>query len=116
MSDEHTKKILEDDLKEDTLRSMLHDFYNRKMLPIIVLLWVDFLIFLALAVFSAVKFFETDRTKCQIMYAVIFLCCVQVFVLIKIFAWQMIHRNSIKREIKRLRADITELNETVKGK
>ncbi len=105
-----------DDSKEYTLRSMLTDFYNRKMLSIIILLWVDFLIILALAIFSAVKFFRTYQTKSQIMYAAIFICCFQLFILIKTFAWQMIHRNNIKRQIKRLQLQIAELSQAVKNK
>ena len=105
-----------DDSKEDTLRSMASEFYNRKMLSSIILVWSYFLVFLALAVFSGIKFFGTDQTKYQIMYAAIFVCCFHFFVLIKIFAWQMIHRNSIKREIKKLKVCITELSETVKAK
>jgi len=96
--------------KEGTMRSMIRDFYNRKMLSVIILLWVDFLIILALAVFCGIKFFKTDQTQYQIMYATIFLCCTQIFILIKIFAWQMIHRNSIKREIKHLELRIAELD------
>ncbi len=104
------------DSKEDTLCSMLKDFYNKKMLFWIIILWVYFLVFLALAVFSGIKFFKTDQTRYQIMYAAVFVCCIQFFVLIKIFAWQMIHRNNIKREIKRLEIRVAELKQTVKEK
>ena len=34
----------------------------------------------------------------------------------KIFAWEMIHRNSIRREIKRLELRIAELSQIVRGK
>ena len=119
MNDEQIKKMLEDtynDSKEDTLRSMLGDFYNKKMTSIIILVWIDFLIILALAIFSGIKFFKTDQTGSQIMYAAIFVCCTQFFVLIKVFGGQMIAKNSIKREIKKLELRIAELNETVKNK
>jgi uncharacterized membrane protein YbjE (DUF340 family) len=102
--------------KEDTLRGMARDFYNRKMLSSIILVWVYFLIFMGLAVYSANEFFRADNTRTQIMYAAIFTICIQMFGLVKIFAWQMIHKNSIKREIKRLEIRIAELNETVKSK
>ena len=119
MNDEQIKQIIEetyDKLKENTMCSMLKDFYNKKMLFWIILLWVYFLVFLALAVFSGIKFFKTDLTRYQIMYAAVFVCCIQFFALIKIFAWQMIHRNNIKREIKRLELRIAELTETLKNK
>jgi len=119
MNEEQVKKIIEgtyDDSKEDTLRSMLRDFYNKKMTSIIIVVWIYFLIFLALAIFSGIKFFKTDVAQFQIMYAAIFVCCIQVFVLIKIVAWLMITKNNIKREIKRLELRIAELSETVKSK
>jgi len=119
MNDEQIKQIIEetyDKSKENTMCSMLKDFYNKKMLFWIILLWVYFLVFLALAVFSAIEFFKTDQTRYQIMYAAIFVCCIQFFALIKIFAWQMVHRNGILREIKRLELRIAELTETLKNK
>ncbi len=103
-----------DDSKENTLWLMLKDFYNKKMLFWIILIWVYFLIFLAIAVLSAIGFFQTDQTRYQIMYAAIFVCCIQFFALIKIFAWQMVHRNGIHREIKRLELRIAELTENLK--
>ena len=119
MNDEQIKQIIEntyDKSKENTMWSMLKDFYNKKMLFWIVLLWVYFLVFLALAVFSAIEFFKTDQTRYQIMYAAVFVCCIQFFALIKIFAWQMVHRNGILREIKRLELRIAELTEICKNK
>lgn len=112
MNDEQIK----DNLKEDSIWSMARDFYSRKMLSIVILVWIDFLIFFGLIIFSGIKFFATDQTKAHILYAAIFVCCVQCICMIKIFAWQMIHRKSIKQEIKRLELHIAELKETVKNK
>ena len=50
------------------------------------------------------------------MYAVIFGLFVEGIALMKIFAWQMLARNSVKREIKRLELRIAELNEAVKSR
>jgi len=105
-----------DDSFDYSLWSMVGQFYNRKMLSIIILVWVYSLIFIALAIFSGIKFFEVDQSRDQLMYAVIFICSVQFVVLMKIFAWQMIHRNSIKGEIKKLELHIAELCDTVKNK
>ncbi len=102
--------------KEDMLWSMIKQFYNRKMLSVIILGWVYFIIVLALAVLSGIRFFESEQTKDQIMYAAIFVCCVQLVSLIKVFAWQMIHRNGIKQEIKRLELRIAELGKAVKNR
>ena len=59
---------------------------------------------------------SAKQTKHQIMYAVIFGLFVEGIALMKIFAWQMLARNSVKREIKRLELRIAELNEAVKSR
>jgi positive regulator of sigma E activity len=119
MSDEPIKKIIEDsydDSKEETLRSMASDLYSRRLLSTAILVWVWAIIFIALAVFSAVQFFKTDQTQWQIMYAALFILGAHGVGLMKIFAWEMVHRHSIKREIKRLELRVAELSETIKGK
>jgi len=116
MNEEQMKKMIEDvydDSKEDTLRSMLTEFYSRRMLSTAILVWANFLFFLILAVISAALFFQTDQTKYQIMYAAVFICFLQWSTLTKIFAWQVTHKNSIKREIKRLEIRVAELARTI---
>jgi len=97
------------DSREDTIRSMLSELYSRKMAAVTAVMWVIGVLFLAAAVYSAVAFFGTPETKGQILYATVFICSFYAIGLIKIFAWQMLHRNSIKREIKRLERRIAEL-------
>ena len=119
MDDELIKKIIDDNYdvaREDTILSMARDFYSRKMLSTAIIVWVWAILFIAGAVYSAVQFFKNVETKSQILYAVVFICCCQFITLMKIFAWQMIHRNSLKRELKRLELRIAELSETVKNK
>ena len=119
MNEEQTKKILNDtydDSKEDTICSIARDLYNKKELATLIWVWGNSLVFLALIVFSSIKFFQTDQTKYQIMYAAIFICCVQIIILAKIVCWQTIQRNKITREIKKLELRIAELSETVKNR
>ena len=119
MNEEEIKKIINgtyDDSKEDTIRSIVSDFYSRKLLSTAILVWIWAVIFFGGAVYSAIKFFEVDDTKSQIMYAAIFVPCVLAIGFMKVFAWGMVHRHSIKREIKRLELRIAELSETVKNK
>ena len=119
MDQEQIKKIIEDtydDSKEDTLLSMVGQLYSRKMLSSLIAHGAYSLVFIALAVFCGVKFFQTLQVQFQIMYAAIFVCCIQFVILRKNIYWQMLHKNSISREIKRLEIRIAELNETVKNK
>jgi len=98
-----------DDSQEDTLWSMFRDFYNRKMLPIALVAWAFFLVVAAVAVFAAVRFFASEQVRDLIAYATLFVICCLCFCLIKIFAWQMIHRNGLKRQIQRLELRVADL-------
>jgi len=112
MNDENVRKMIEDtydDSREDSIRAMLSEFYGRRMRATAAFIWAMGLLFFVLAVYSAVRFFDAVETRDQIMYAATFICSVYLLGLMKIFAWQMIHRNSIKREIKRLELRLAEL-------
>ena len=98
-----------DDSQEDTLRSMFCDFYNRKMLPVVIALWAFFLVVAGVAVLAAVRFFASDQVKDLIAWATLFVICCLCFCLIKVFAWQMIHRNGLKRQINKLELRVAEL-------
>ena len=106
------RKILDDtydDAREDSIRSMIGDFYSRKMLSTTVLIWFWAIVFLVAAGYTAMKFFETDEAQNQIMYASIFVCLVQFIGLMTVFAWQLMARNRVQRAIKRLELRIAEL-------
>ena len=112
MNDERIRQMIDgnyDNSREDSIRSMLSEFYSRKMAATAALVWTIGILFCAAAVYSAVAFFRTAETKDQIMYATIFITCSNGMGLMKVFAWQMLHRNSIKREIKRVELQIAEL-------
>jgi hypothetical protein len=118
MKDEEIRRIINDtcdDSGEDSIRSMIGDFYNRRMLSTAVPIWAVGLIFVAGAIYSAVRFFRTGsgETKRQILYATLFICLLNLIGLLKIFAWQMIHRHGVKREIKRLEIRIAELTKSL---
>lgn len=119
MNNEQIKKIIEDAYdvpREDTVMSVVRDFYSRKMLGTAILVWAFGIIFFAGAAYSGIQFLNTDQTKCQIMYAALFICFVHGIGLMKIFAYGMVHRHSIKREIKRLEIRIAQLSESIKGR
>ena len=119
MNDEQLKKIIEDtydDSKEDSLFSMVGQLYSRRMFSSFIVHAAYSLPFAAGVVFCGIKFFKTDQTQFHIMYAAIFVCCIQVCIFSKAKYWQMLHKINISREIKRLELRIAELNETVKNK
>jgi len=119
MNEEEIKKIIEntyDDSREDTLLSMVGQLYSQKMVPSMIVHFAYSLPFMVGAVFCGIKFFKTDQTQYQIMYAAIFVCCIQFCIFSKAKYWQMLYKINTSREIKRLELRIAELNETVKNK
>ncbi len=119
MNEQEFKKRIDQEYepsRENSLLSMAREFYNKKMRSIVILVWIFALIFIAGAAVCAILFAKTDQVKSLILYATLFIVCVHWLDLMKIFAWQMIHRNSLKREIKRLELRIAELTEAVKSK
>lgn len=113
MSEQEIRKMIDevyDDSKEEGIRQMMKDFYNRRMRGMVILLWSMFVVIGVPAVLCAVAFFEADEVKDQILYATLFAVLMQSLGLIKVFAWQIIHRNSIKRELKRLELRIAQLS------
>ncbi len=112
MSDGSAKRVVDpmhNDSGEDSILWMLSEFYSPRMRAVAVFIWVIGLAFLILAIYSAVRFFRVTDTKHEVLFATIFICCFNGIGLMKVFAWQMIHRNSIKREIKRLELRLAEL-------
>jgi len=103
------------DSKADTLRSLLKEFYNRRMRTVVILVWVAAMVLIAGMVLCGVEFFATESVKYEIMYAAVFVCLFTWVADMKIFAWLMMHRNSIKREIKRLELRIAETGTENKG-
>jgi hypothetical protein len=118
MNDQQIKRIIEDSYdqsREDGLRSMAGDFYSRKLRSSVIAAWAGGLVFLALLTSSAVQFFKARDTQQEILYATLFIVGIQGIVMMKIFSWQMIHRCSIKRDIKKLELRVAELAESRKA-
>jgi hypothetical protein len=121
MNDEEIRKIIDDqgeydESKESSMYSYLRDFYSKKMLWVALNVFVCYSVCLALMIFCAFKFFRTDHLGYQIMYAAIFICCNAWIGFVSVFAWVMMQRPRINREIKILELRIAELTETVKNK
>ena len=114
MSEEEIKRMMDslpqyDDRRGESYVSMVRDFYSRRMLSIALLVWAFAIAFLAGATYCGIQFLRADQTKWQIMYASLFILFVEGIALMKIFAWQMIAKNSVNREVKRLELCIVEL-------
>jgi len=119
MSDDQIKRIIEDDYddsKEETLRTIARDFYSRKFRSAAILTWIWSLLFIALAAYSAMQFFEAGQTREQIMYAALFILGAHGVGLMKILAWQMLFRYGMRRDLKRFELSMAELGEMLRSR
>lgn len=102
--------------REDSYLAMAREFYSRKHLETAFIVWGNFLFFFALGCAAAVMFFLSDDLTDQIMYAALFVCFMQWSTLIKVYAWQVMQKIQVKREIKRLELRVVELTQAVMAK
>jgi hypothetical protein len=119
MNEEQIKKIIDDvydNFEEDSLLSMVGQLYSKRMFNSFIAHFLYGLPFMIGAVYCGIKFFKTDQSQFHIMYAAIFVCCIQFCIFSKAKYWQMLYKINTSREIKRLELRIAELNETVKNK
>ena len=121
MDKEQIKMIIDnspeyDESKEDSYISWVRSGLKNTQRWAIFLVFAHFFFFLSLAIVCGVLFAITDSAKYQIMYAALFVCCILIGYLIKVFGWVMVSRNSLRREINRLELRIAELIETIKDK
>lgn len=106
IEDEALARALEEepsifDLVADTLRGRLR-FLN--------MLGVAFaLIFMALGVFCAVRFFRVEGTRELIAWAVGFGWCMMAVGFVKIWYWMELSKHAVMREIKRVELEIAAL-------
>lgn len=71
-------------------------------------------VFFALAVFSAVRFFQAEDTRLVLTWAVAFMFCMNAVSMLKMWWWMEINKNAITREVKRLELQIAQLAARIK--
>jgi len=102
-----------DPAREDSIRDLLMTGFRGRLRWAGIIVWLDLILFSALAVFTAVSFFAAETVRDQIMYATLFALAMIFIATIKMWYWMLVHRNAIKREVKRLELRIAHLAETL---
>lgn len=90
------------DTEVDTLGSVLADMTRGQSLFLQVFPALYTVVFLGLAVFSAMRFFTVDDVQSWIGYATLFLTSMIIVAILKLWYYLVWVRNSVMREIKRL--------------
>ena len=95
--------------REEGLLGQWARIYRGKLRWMAIFATIESIAGLVLIVLAAVEFFQTDDTRWQIFYATAILLLAMLLLLIKLWGWMQMNRNSIQREIKRLELRILEL-------
>ncbi len=64
---------------------------------------------MAAAVWLAILFFGTEEIRDMILYATLFNTCMLAIASVRLFLWQLLLRQGVMREIKRLELRLVEL-------
>ena len=92
-----------------TLREMIADSFRRRGRWIVIMVWIELYTFFALSVFCAWKFFHVTETRDLILWSVSFLLVALGTVMLKLWYWMLLNRNTVLREVKRLELQIAQL-------
>lgn len=99
---------------EPSMFTLVMDTFRgrHKWLVMMTVFWS--LVFLVLAIVSAVKFFNAEDSRNLMLWAVAFLCCMSCVSMMKVWFWMELNKNALMREIKRLELQIARLAGRIK--
>ena len=99
-----------DAAREESFREMLAGTFSGRTRWMTVLVYVYIFAFTALMVVSIVAFFGADATdtRAHILWATSFLMSSVFVAFLKLWIWNVMNRNAIVREVKRLELRLAE--------
>ncbi|MFQ5590993.1 MAG: DUF6768 family protein [Phycisphaerae bacterium] len=112
LSHEETYYDLE---KEEGVLRQMAGIFRGKMRWMAIVATIYSVMLPVLIILAANEFFQTEDTKWQIFYATGILLLAMLLLLVKLWGWMQMNRNSIQREIKRLELRIVELGRQQKS-
>ena len=101
-------------LDEQSMPEMFTGLFQDKLRWITILSVVMMLIWLGLAIYCAIQFFNTDDLKMLITWSGGFFFCMMAVLAFKIWNWMQMDKNALMREIKRLELQISMLRSNEK--
>ncbi|BBM85883.1 DUF6768 family protein [Candidatus Uabimicrobium amorphum] len=95
--------------QQQSLSQMVMDTFRGKNRWLSILVYVYIFVFFALSVYCAVKFFHVETTRELIGWGLGFVFGQFVVMMLKVWYWMEMQKNSITREVKRLELKIVHL-------
>ncbi len=87
---------------QDSVCTLMASTFRGKLAWMSILVCVYMLVFMAIAVVSAVLFFRAETTRGMILAATVFIVTTGMISTMKLWSWNMMWRNSILARIDRL--------------
>jgi prolipoprotein diacylglyceryltransferase len=118
-TDERMKAILReadeaagyDPDRQDSLRDVLMTGFRGRLKWAGIVSWVYIALFAVVAAVAAARYFGVSAVRDQIMYATLFALSMAIVLTAKLWYWQLVHRHTLQRELKRLEYAVTRLVE-----
>ena len=101
---------------EQDVFDMIGDTFRSKMRNWVILLWVESFAIFAAAVWTGYRFFNAPDARDMIFWGSITIVLVLAIVIIKIWYWMEINKNTVVREVKRLELQIAYLAKSMANK
>ena len=101
---------------EQSLTERVVDSFRGKSRWLVMLVYFAILVFTALMVLAAVKFFAAESTQAMIAWAAGFLFCGLTITMMKVWYWMELNRNMVLREVKRVELQLARLSNQLQNK
>ncbi len=98
-----------DKLDEQNVFQMLGGVFKGKNRWIMVIMNIAMLLIFIMLIICIIRFFSTDITNELIKWSIAGVICINAISLLKLFTWMQMDKNSLKREIKRLELQVSNL-------
>lgn len=102
-----SNKMTDAELEEQNLFQMLGGLFDGKLKWMIVLVNFFIMAFFGVFIYCAIQFFNTDVTNELIEWGLFGTFSMMVVGMLKMFLWNQMDTNSIKRELKRIELQIS---------
>ena len=95
------------DLDEQNIFQMLGGLFEGKMKWIILMMNIVIMSVFGFFIYCGIQFFNTDVTNELIKWGVAGTFCMLIISMLKLFLWNQMDKNSLKRELKRIELQIS---------
>ena len=95
--------------REDTLRQLIASAFEARTRVYTLIVGIVVVAATAAAMWVAIRFFQTDEVRGMILYATLFNTCMLAIATVRLFLWQLLLRQGVMHEIKRIESRLVEL-------